>query len=289
MLSKTKFGLTIIILANLMSATWLLSACSPAAPKQLEPTFAPTMEATAVEAPAPTVESIATVQPEAPAAESSDQQLQFSMDAGSLASGWQTETVPTVFGGDAPYWEVLPQHTRVTLQGYPVSESLMQPVIYIYPLKELQKISETSRPLVSALQTLLAAPQDSPDLPFLPLINAAQVTHAHLEYLDFKSGQGLRYLTMFSQGLVPINNNELIYTYQGLTRDGKYYVAAVLPVIHPSLPADGSITGSEPPEFTSDFTAYVQNTTSALNAQAANTFTPDLAQLDAMLRSLEIQ
>ena len=88
---------------------------------------------------------------------------------------------------------------------------------------------------------------------------------------------------------MPINNYELIYTYQGLTSDGKYYVAAVLPVNHPSLPADGKVTGKEPPEFTSDFPTYLANVVKALNPQAANTFTPDLTQLDAMMSSLEIK
>jgi hypothetical protein len=88
---------------------------------------------------------------------------------------------------------------------------------------------------------------------------------------------------------VPINNYELIYTDQGLTDDGKYYVAAVLPVNNPSLPADGNVTGNEPPEFTSDFPTYLTNVVQALNPQAANTFTPDLTQLDALMSSLEIK
>ena len=126
-------------------------------------------------------------------------------------------------------------------------------------------------------------------MPFLPLFNAAQVMHAHVQYLDFKTGQGLRYLTMFSQGIVPINNNELIYTYQGLTSDRRYYVAAVLPVTHPSLPADGNVSGKEPPEFTSDFTAYLANTAASLNTQPAESFTPNLTLLDAMMSSIEIK
>jgi hypothetical protein len=113
--------------------------------------------------------------------------------------------------------------------------------------------------------------------------------HAHLEYLDFQSGQGLRYLTQFDQAFIPINNYELIYTYQGLTSDGKYYVAAVLPVTHPSLAADASVTGNEPPEFTSDFPTYLTNVVASLNPQAADTFTPDLTQLDAMMSSLEVK
>ena len=126
-------------------------------------------------------------------------------------------------------------------------------------------------------------------MPFLPLFNAQQVMHAHVQYLDFQDGQGLRYLTQFDQAFIPINNNELIYTYQGLTSDGRYYVAAVLPVNHPSLPADAAVTGNEPPEFTSDFPTYLQNVVASLNPQAANTFTPDLTQLDAMMSSLEIK
>ena len=126
-------------------------------------------------------------------------------------------------------------------------------------------------------------------MPFLPLFNAAQVMHTHVQYLDFKTGQGLRYLTMFSQGIVPINNNELIYTYQGLTSDRRYYVAAVLPVTHPSLPADGNVTGKEPPEFTSDFTAYLANTAASLNTQPAESFTPNLTLLDAMMSSIEVK
>ena len=45
--------------------------------------------------------------------------------------------------------------------------------------------------------------------------------HSQVQYLDFKNGTGVRYLTQFDQGILPINNYELVYTYQGLTSDGK--------------------------------------------------------------------
>jgi hypothetical protein len=216
--------------------------------------------------------------------------LQLSLDAGHIATGFQTETIPAVSASDsAPYWELLPEYTRVTLQGYPISNHLMKPQIFIYPVNDLVMTNEGAGKIAASLQTLLQSPQEIPNMPFLPLFNASQVMHTQIQYLDFKNGQGLRYLTQFDQGLVPINNNELIYTYQGLTSDGKYYVAAVLPVNHPSLPADENVTGQEPPEFTSDFPAYLANMVKTLNPQATNTFIPDLTQLDDMMSSLEIK
>ena len=263
----------------LVAVTILLSACSP---------VVATPVATSV--PVATLEPAVTMVPEATQVPVMDNSLNFSLDTGSIASGYRTETIPAVTDTqNNPNWVVLPTYTKVTLEGYPISEHLMQPQIFIYPVDELVKINEGAGMIVTSLQTLLQSPQEIPNMPFLPLFNAAQVMHVQVQYLDFKSGQGLRYVTEFDQAFVPINNYELIYTYQGLTSDGKYYVAAVLPVNHPDLPADGTVTGNEPPEFTSDFPAYMANMVKMLNPQAANTFTPDLTQLDAMMSSLEIK
>lgn len=281
MISQITSVFTTRILAALLMVSLLLCACAPAAqPLARVESAAPADTAAPLVVTAAPVDTFAAPDSGLPT---------VSLDAGSLASGYQAETVPAAFGGDLPYWEVLPEYTRVTLQGYTISDHLHEPAIYIYPVRELEKVNEGARTVVSSLQSLLQSPQEIPNMPFLPLFNAGQMMHTHLQYLDFQSGQGLRYLTMFSQGIVPINNHELIYTYQGLTSDGKYYVAAVLPVTHTSLPADGSVTGSEPPEFVSDYAAYVANTAASLNTQAANTFTPDLTQLDAMMSSLEIK
>jgi hypothetical protein len=142
--------------------------------------------------------------------------------------------------------------------------------------------------MVASLQTLLESPQEVPDLPFLPMVNMAQTFHANLQYLEFRNGRGLRYITEYGQGIVPTNNFELIYTFQGLTNDGRYYIAAILPVNHPSLPADGAITGNEPLEFSNDHNAYINNIVQTLNIQAANTFVPDLTGLDAMMSSIQV-
>ncbi len=254
----------------LLAGALLLAACFPTASK--------------TDMPNPTAST------EPIAVSTSGDAIQFSLDTGSMATGFDTKTVAAVSpNSDAPYWEVLPEYTLVTLQGYPISNHLLQPQIFIYPVAELETTNEGAGTIVASLQTLLQSPQEIPNMPFMPLFNASQVMHVHVQYLDFKNGQGVRYLTEFDQGILPINNFELIYTYQGLTSDGKYYVAAVLPVNHPSLPANEKVTGNEPAEFTSDFLTYVANVVKNLNPQAANTFTPDLTQLDAMMSSLEIK
>ena len=71
--------------------------------------------------------------------------------------------------------------------------------------------------------------------------------------------------------------------------DGKYYVAAVLPINHSSLPVDSTVTGSEPAEFASDYVGYLASVAADLNTQAGSTFSLDLTTLDAMLSSLEIK
>jgi hypothetical protein len=272
MFTKTHSKNIFKLLTALLAGALLLTACSPSA--------------SAAKLPGPPATSAKAVT----AAIAKDGSLKLSLMTGSMADGIQSETIAALTASDnAPFWEVLPEHTLVTLQGYPISSHLMKPQIFIYPLAELGMMNEGAGKIVTSLQNLLRAPQEIPNMPFLPLFNAAQVMHAHIQYLEFKSGQGMRYLTEFSQGIMPINNYELIYTYQGITRDGKYYVAAVMPVNHPSLPTDGKVTGKEPPEFTSDFLAYLANVVKTLNTQAAATFTPDLTQLDAMMSSMEIK
>jgi len=284
MCTKNKSGLLTQMFVILLAGSLLLAACSPAL------STSTTAEPTSTSTPIITIEATATVAPLATEIPDSIGLPQLILETGSIASGFQSETIPEVTDSvNYPYWEVLPKYSRVTLENYPIQDHLMKPQIFIYPVAELAKINEGAATIITSLKTLLQSPQEIENMPFLPLFNAAQMMHTNIQYLDFKNGQGLRYLTQFSQGFVPVNNYELIYTYQGLTSDGKYYVAAVLPVNHPSLPVDGQVTGSEPPEFASNFKDYVKNVVKSLNPQAAYSFTPDLTQLDAMMSSLEIK
>ena len=268
------------VLTLIFTALLLTLACSFANPFTLLPDPTET----------PTSGPIATVTLSGIAGSNSDGSIQIYFDPGSLAAGMKIETVAAVSSdSDVPYWEILPEYTVVTLQGYPITDHHFTSQIFIFPVEELKAANEGAARIVTSLETLIRQPQELPDMPFLPINNMSQVFHVHLQYLDFQNGQGLRYLVEFAQGILPISNYDLVYTYQGLTSDGQYYVAAIFPVNHPSLPTDAAVTGNEPPEFTNDFPSYVADIVESLNPQSANTFTPDLTLLDAMMASLEIK
>ena len=194
--------------------------------------------------------------------------------------------VPVSAGG--PYWEAMPQHTLLSLSGYPITNHMMKPQVFIYPVKDLG-MNEGASKIAESLQILLQNQQAGKDLPFLPLSNMSQMMHAQVKYLDFKNGKGVRFLTEFANGIVPVNNHDLVYTYQGLTSDGMYYVAAVLPINLDSLPADANDTDKLPSDIPNGYQKYVADTASMLDRQPASAFNPDLSKLDAMIQTIEVK
>ncbi len=290
----------------------LLAACTPAAsPTAASPTAnvpgAASMPATATlpveSAPmhtaaptlAPTTETSAAQPGEtatvgSPAGQTSGQGLSFANDP-SLFSSATIEVVPaSQTGNDVPFWEVLPQYTLATLEGYPLSGHMFKPQIFIYPVEIFKEINPGAEKIISDLQTLLAdKPDNVQNVPFLPLFNAAQVFHAQMKYMDFGNGTGVRFLTQFDQAPLPINNHELFYAYQGLTSDGNWYVAAVLPVNLPALPADNTVTPTQAATFGQGFPQYIAGVAQQLEGTPDAGFTPDLSKLDALIASLEVK
>lgn len=213
-----------------------------------------------------------------------------------LASGYTCETIPE----NTFELETYPEHTRLVLQGYPLSGKFFEPKIMVFPVAAYTALLPDSVPgVVSSLQALTGggpAPVfdgkfDSPRLPFLPRFNAGQVFFAHYQVLPFVDGAGIRFLAQYAQYSPPLNNNDLFYTYQALTGDGQYWVSVILPVNHAMLPADAM----DPPggvsweEFSNNYEPYVIDMVNQLNAQAPDSFLPTLAALDALVGSITIQ
>jgi len=192
---------------------------------------------------------------------------------------------------DEPWWVAAPKYQLITLQGYPVTNHQEEPNIFVYPASELASYNENMVKVLTSLQAVLLTQQVVDPMPFLPLTNTQEAMQAQVKYMEFANGSGVRYLTQLNQGPVPINNFQLIYTFQGLTSDGQSYVAAVLPVTYSELPAGTEISEefakslTEKPNYYMD---YISTTVDMLNQLPSDSFMPDLSILDAMISSITI-
>ena len=218
------------------------------------------------------------------------QGVNFALDP-AVASGAQGQLVPEQpASADVPGWEVLPQYVKIALEGYPVTQDNRAPVVAVYPVDEYRRLSPQVAETLDALQALLAEKPAAPErVPVLPPTNAGQVFHSNVKYLDFNGGSGVRALVLYAQYPAPVNNADLFYTFQGLTGDGRSEVSIILPVNHPSLPADlNSLTGEQMDAITQDYNSYTANMATDLSAQPDSSFTPDLSKLDALVASLSV-
>jgi hypothetical protein len=292
-----------------LCAVTALAACAPTATPPAVP--ATTTQAPAPSAVPPTARATTTAVPPATtptAAQSattvppagvvfSFNGVQVTLPA-TVAQGAGGRSVAAAQEPGAPEFAIHPAYTEVLLNGYPAQNAHLASMIQVLPVADYVKISPVAGQRVQALQALLAAKPAVPDqeIPLLPVYNAAQVFRAQVRYLGFSNGAGVRFVTMYAQGFLPATNQEVFYTYQGLTSDGAYWVSAVLPVNAAWLAPDAN-SASNPPAGGIAFPAnpdgtqlntYYRAVTDKLNATPAGQFTPSLEALDAMMQSLRI-
>ena len=76
------------------------------------------------------------------------------------------------------------------------------------------------------------------DLFDFPYNNAGWTFRSKVAYLEHPTVSGVFFLTQYSNGMLPspANNEELTATFQGLSKNGRYYIAAKFSTTHPSLP-----------------------------------------------------
>jgi hypothetical protein len=171
--------------------------------------------------------------------------------------------------------------------------SRIKPRISVFSIQDIKDIGGPAA--VKQLQNLdnligTQVPNPPGQFPALLTEPSNQLMRAGLRYVNFQNGSGIRYLTEYGEQPWPVDGTLLFYTYQGITADGAYYVSAVLPVTHPGLEGDDGFTklSEDTAKFEANYPAYVDYVQKQLNTELPTAFNPNLASLDAMMKSLSI-
>ncbi len=227
----------------------------------------------------------------------------------SLAEGASALTIPAFVDPSGFVYNDIPEHLRfdftapytaygpfadlqpgwVPWLSYQTPDDLgIRPQIFVFPTTEYAEISPLASERIEALSALLDgdAPPAGGELPLLPTFNSAQDLQAQVQALPFQGGRGVRYIARYSQGVAPVVNPEVFYTFQGLTDDGGLYIAAFFPVHVSILPDQIQVEDWE--AFNQDYQGYVADAASGLDVLEAGDFEPNLETLDALIGSLAI-
>jgi hypothetical protein len=154
--------------------------------------------------------------------------------------------------------------------------------------KAYPEISFAAAELRRILSKRPKAPDTTKDLPDLPVAGAGQSINSKAQFVDFVAGSGILFLTQYTQEAFPnpINNEELTCNFQGLTDDGRYYVAARMTITHPSLPKGIDFTDHIQRDKR---LRYLKEGEKGLNRLAEDSFQPSLTELKRLLASISIK
>jgi len=119
-------------------------------------------------------------------------------------------------------------------------------------------------------------------IPEWDCIDVSQTIHAKVTYLDTPWCSGIFFITQHTQETgVPINNEGLVATFQGLSKDGKVYIETSFPICHPAFTKPYRDLIPEPQVEAAHRKAEQQ-----INGAKNSSFSPSLQQLTALITSL---
>jgi len=128
-------------------------------------------------------------------------------------------------------------------------------------------------------------------LPFLPWTNMQQAFCAQPQIIEFDGGKGIRYLTYYAQGPGPMLDDQVFYTFQGLTNDGQFYISAFFPVqtgIFPVEPPPCPKCGEPDYDPIAEWRLVLMAQLTQLNSRPEDRFGPSLILLDEVVQSIQI-
>jgi hypothetical protein len=234
---------------------------------------------------------------DATTAEVTYQNVRFTYTA-TLASRVEVDDIaPVVDTSGMTMFGSQPGYTLFTLIGYPVTRQYSPAVVQVFPVSSFPNSDSISDQVLARLQAFLAArapltahanTSGGEGIPVLPVVNAGQVIVVKPQYFNFQDGVGVRFITFYAQGIGPITNDALFYTFEGMTTDGKYVVSVQFPVKASILPDSFDPTTFDYNQFMATYTEYLATTTNDLDLLQQQDYTPNLDTLDALIQSIQV-
>ncbi|MCJ7716494.1 MAG: hypothetical protein MUO54_08240 [Anaerolineales bacterium] len=286
--SRYKIILVCSILLSLSLACSLTGSSAEPAPA-MEDTIATSVAATVAAGEINTPATIA-VDPAVPESPPEPDVLfqgaSFSFDD-SLADTVSFGTWPGEGDLNSAVWST-PDHSLFSFNGWVLTDAFHAAAIRIYPVAEFRAINPNVSDRLDELMTVIdTQPADDESIAVADLFNAAQFVRSQVEYLQFQNGQGVRFLSQYGQAAAPVGWPNLFYAFQGFTNDGAYFISAILPVNHPSLPHPDNVILDN--AFYDNFMNYAAEMSVQLNGEDPGTFIPSLFLLDEMIESLLVE
>jgi len=231
----------------------------------------------------------------------------INLDGQGLVDDWQAVLAPPAPFDNmhAPGPSGLPAHIQILFNGLndPKKRAPGAAVIYIIPVDAYRQLWEQhdSRIISDEIQKIaklsLHLPQPAPvrGLPVLPIeetfgVNdlATQLRLGASQDVS-ASKNGFRFVGRFAMDAKPLTNQDLRYSYQGFSNDGRFLITFFFPVRTDALPDDdAAVTQEDKDAFNSDGLGYLANKASTLDKLDPAAWEPDLAALDALIASLQI-
>jgi hypothetical protein len=278
----------------LMSSLAVFLACSfsPVALATPAATFVPAVLPSNTPLPAPAGTSTpvptSTSAPSQAAIPVSASPIQLVIPAG-LATGASVQTIDATSCTDECYnTPNTPAYLELTFEGYGGD-------ISVYPAPQYGAENPGAAYSIQQLKEILLGKislSQEDALPVIPDANAAQVLASQEKIIHFNGGSGLRIITQYQSDVRPVNNAQLFYLFQGLSRDGRYYILARLWTTLPFLPADANSDSPVPAggiPFSMSNENYIQQITDLINATPSDQFNPTLNMLDSLIQSISTQ
>lgn len=157
---------------------------------------------------------------------------------------------------------------------------------YEFPSQQLTQLQTllAERPDLAQFMTA-AEDQSAITLPFMPVFPASQVIRARAHYIDGAAVAGVAYVTAYRQDASPLVAREFMYTFQGLSNDGQYYVAATFPIVATMFP-ENLDAGFDPEAFVAEIINYFNQSIEQLNSAAPDAFVMPLDVYDALIQTI---